>query len=513
MRVHKRGYTIPIPKGAKRLKRKDGVYVKYVRKGNEVTAKLTQKGDRVLLESKNWYIDFEDNLQRPQCIKAFTNEQASRQLADKIQQLLNYRATDTPLDNELMRFVESMPSNIRRELIEIGVTDSPEEKRSMKLDSLVAEYEEWLEASKYKHGYKRSGGHRKTTRLRIRKIIKNCGFVNWEDIKASEVEKYLGKLKIAPGTYNGYVSMFKTFCRWVVDNEYADKSPVERGIALLSDDKESDKVGFTAEEVKRLIEAAENGPRHHGTDNHERSVLYLFAAESGLRIKETISKLTVGDFDLDRAFVNIRPEINKNRKGHKVYLRRDKNRCEQFREHFRGKHPAAKAFRIGAEGIERAAEMVREDLKNTAIRDASGNIVIPAIAPYDENGKKRCFHSFRRTMDTEIKNICHDDLITKIILGHKIPKTDMTARYYDIKEEQIREIVEQLPDWEWPEKREAMAATGTDGRPIDEILSKSYRQDAHEGKPKELDGISGGRNEDKMSRQAKNRGVHCFHIV
>lgn len=176
MNVHKRGYTVPIPSDAKIFSRKRIRYAKFACKGETIEAKLTKDGNRVLRESEKWYIEFEDNLQRPQCIKAFTNEQASRQLADKIQDFLNYRATNTPLTTDLLKFVEQIPSDIRDELISFGVIDRLKAKRSMTFESLFAEYEEWLRSSKFRHGYKRTKTFCDVLFSRIKKIAGHCGF-------------------------------------------------------------------------------------------------------------------------------------------------------------------------------------------------------------------------------------------------------------------------------------------------------------------------------------------------
>jgi hypothetical protein len=60
----------------------------------------------------------------------------------------------------------------------------------------------------------------------------------------------------------------------------------------------------------------------------------------------------------------------------------------------------------------------------------------------------------------------------KMLMGHKIPKGDITLHYWTVDPEILREIVEQLSDYDRP-RREAMTATGTDGKVVDEILRKS----------------------------------------
>ena len=90
MRVFKPTYSKPLPEGAKIVSRKNGNFVKYQdSRGHKTEARLTKSGDKILLETAHWHIEFADNQGIRRHLKAFTLERASKRLADKIEDLLS----------------------------------------------------------------------------------------------------------------------------------------------------------------------------------------------------------------------------------------------------------------------------------------------------------------------------------------------------------------------------------------------------------------------------------------
>jgi hypothetical protein len=60
MRVYKETYSKPLPEGVRILTRKDGKYARFTNgRGRQKEAKLTRDGDRILVETSHWHIDFE----------------------------------------------------------------------------------------------------------------------------------------------------------------------------------------------------------------------------------------------------------------------------------------------------------------------------------------------------------------------------------------------------------------------------------------------------------------------
>ena len=124
MRVYKPTYSKPLPEGAKIFSRKGKGYAKFKdTKGHTAEARLTKAGDKILCETEHWHIGFEDIRGIRRQLKAFTNEQTTKRLADRIQQLLNGKANNLPPDTELQKFIEQIPATIRDELISFGLLD------------------------------------------------------------------------------------------------------------------------------------------------------------------------------------------------------------------------------------------------------------------------------------------------------------------------------------------------------------------------------------------------------
>jgi len=80
----------------------------------------------------------------------------------------------------------------------------------------------------------------------------------------------------------------------------------------------------------------------------------------------------------------------------------------------------------------------------------------------------------------------------------------MTAHYNDVKPEQLREVIERMPVYQWPSK-EAMAATGTDGKAVDKILPFSYNQSALGKTGEDSKGLQDEKNAHNASLQGENK--------
>ena len=125
MRIYKPTYSKPLPEGARVFSRKRIKYAKYKdKRGHTKEARLTKSGDKILCETSHWHIQFEDNLSIRRELKAYSNEHETQRLADRIQQLLNCKSNNQPLDSELQKFIENLSIKIRNKLISFGLLDS-----------------------------------------------------------------------------------------------------------------------------------------------------------------------------------------------------------------------------------------------------------------------------------------------------------------------------------------------------------------------------------------------------
>jgi hypothetical protein len=112
---------------------------------------------------------------------------------------------------------------------------------------------------------------------------------------------------------------------------------------------------------------------------------------------------------------------------------------------------------------DKTADMLKADLADANIE-------------YIDDSDKVCdFHSLRMTFITFLDST-DASLKERMTLARHSDRGNLTLGTYTDKPKvfDLRRIVEQLPDV-WPDKAQAQIqkATGTDGKPVDEILLKS----------------------------------------
>jgi integrase len=470
VRVYKPAYTRPLPAGSTKFTQRSGPnkgirFAKFTdKRGHVRTEKLTRDGKGILVPTRIWHIAFEDNLGIARDLKAYTDLQATQRLADFIKVLLTRRQ----LDNNEYKFIEDLPVKIRDQLADFGLLEGHRTIACQTLDELIDEFEEWMKTTKApRHGFKRADQYIKPTCSRIRTIANECKFKYWSDIRSDLVEKYLSGKHISKATYNSYVTAIKIFCNWMYDNQRVSDSPL-RSLKPLTLDRKEFRRALNPNEVRRLLDTTKKAPDRYDMSGQQRAVLYLLLIETGLRRGELMS-LTVSSFDLDKCTVTIEPENFKGRRKAVRYLKQ--KRAEQLREFFKGKLPNVKPFNIPEHW--RSAEMIREDLEETEQRGYDGEVLQEAIPFTDENGRRLDLHALRHTYITALDGTDASLAERKILAGHSL-KGDLTlGTYTHPPVERLRDIVEQLPDYDFPREAMQQRATGTDGKPVDEILLNS----------------------------------------
>ena len=147
----------------------------------------------------------------------------------------------------------------------------------------------------------------------------------------------------------------------MVQNRRATESPLAhlKGLNVRTD-RRHDRRALEPDEMRRLLEATAKAPKRFGMSGYERSLLYRFAAESGLRANE-IRSLTVGSFDFAKMTVSVRAGYSKRRRQDTTPLRPDTT--AELREYFKNKHPKAKAFGGTCKRLtKRTSYMIKADL-------------------------------------------------------------------------------------------------------------------------------------------------------
>jgi integrase len=449
MRIYKPTYTKPMPEGAKIFTPKGKKYkcAKFKdRKGHTQEARLTKQGDKIRLETEHWHIRFEDNQLIHRDIKAYNHRQATEKLADRIQQLLNCKATNTPLDTELQKFVEQIPSRIRDELISFEILDANRTAAGKTLLEYIEGFKEYLTKKE------RDAKHINATAGCLQRLIEGCGFMFWSDITGDKIIDYLTEKRdggngISKRTYNGYIKAAKHLCKWLA-KQLKTTSPITHldGLENEGTDKRHPRRAATVDEIRRLLETTRNGPERYGLSGYERWLLYWLTVETGLRAGE-IRKLTVSRFDFNEGTITVDAAYSKHRRQDIIPLRTDL--ASELQSYFANKLPAAKAFcgRNRKQLTDRTAAMIKADLTDAGI-------------PYvDEAGRYFDFHAQRHTSITNLKNA--PSRVAQSLARHQ--SSAMTDRYTHIRKHDERAALEDLPDFTSPSSEKQRAVkTGTD---------------------------------------------------
>jgi len=189
--------------------------------------------------------------------------------------------------NELVR-------NVERE--KAGLLDPTTEQRQRPLKDHLAEFKRYLE----NRGV--TPKQLKESTRQVEKMIAGCKWKLIGQITADSALHFLGGLRRqgrSAQTYNHYLKSAKQFTRWLVRDRRTPTDPLAHLSKLnVRTDRRHDRRALSAEELKRLLEAARTGPRIEGIRGLDRAMMYAVAAWTGFR-KGEIGSLTKRSFQLD----------------------------------------------------------------------------------------------------------------------------------------------------------------------------------------------------------------------
>lgn len=388
-------------------------------------------------ETQKWYVDFKDHLDvrhRIPTERCRTQEQAEK-FGKMVEGLVTAKMYGDQFSPELRAWLHGQPKSTLRKLVEIGVVDGEIAAATIPMEKHIKDFESWLKTTRARHGFKRNQTYISVTLSQLRRIINGCGFVFWNDIKKEAVATFLDSLGLGSKSYNSYLLVIKTFCRWMIDQERASVSPVEK-IKRVKWVKNESRRALTFEEMVKLLTATVKEPVRYGMTGLDRAMVYILAAETGYRANE-IAQLTVGCFDFANACVVQSAQYCKNRQEATQYIKR--KRVEQFRAYFAGRSPDEKAFAMPSSIY--TAAMIRADLK------AAG---IEAVVHTGTKPVKIVFHSLRHTLGTALDRCGATDK-ERHVIGRWSDKADLSlGTYGHLRIHELRAVVERLPDYPWP---------------------------------------------------------------
>jgi integrase len=356
------------------------------------------------------------------------DKKTAQDIANKIQSIIDHVRSQEPLTGPMLQFLSNNPK-IADKLTGYEILD---EKNITSLKSLQQHIEDFCDSLEQTDV---SDGRVEAVRNKLERIINNCGFKSWGDIKAGAVQNYLGKLRnngkgISHRTHNAYLQVIKQFCIWMVKNRRATESPVQHLEAFNTEtDRRRQRRALAPEELQKLLQVTRDSKAVlYGMTGYERYLLYWFAAETGLRANE-IRTLTIRSFDFDKLTVTIQAGYSKHRREDIQPLRKDL--ALTLKEFFQGKLPSVRAFGGTYRQLtKRTAQMLKADLAE-------------AKMSYVQDGQVLDFHALRHTFITNLR-FAPSRYIAQKLARHR--SSAMTDRYMHIELQDERAALEKLPD-------------------------------------------------------------------
>jgi integrase len=152
----------------------------------------------------------------------------------------------------------------------------------------------------------------------VRKIIEGCGVKRADEISTDGVNRLVDRLQESgeirtQQTRKHYERAVKSFSRWLATTERLARDPLSRldVTAVEARDVVHGRGAFTTGEIEAIAASARTGPSYRGLTGYQRSLLYVFAASTGLRAKECAA-VRKADLGADLASVLVTGQFTKN---------------------------------------------------------------------------------------------------------------------------------------------------------------------------------------------------------
>jgi len=391
------------------------------------------KGRKVTKKSAHWYIDYKGTDGVRKRVRGFKDKTATAQLAAKLEK--------------------------EAELAEVGIVDRHKEHRNRPLRGHLDDFK----ASLLAKGNTRK--HAGVVFTRAKAVMEGCGYSFIGEVSASKVHQFLADLRgdgASIRTSNGYLQASKQFFRWLVSDNRTSENPLAHLQGLNAKlDVRRKRRSLEPDEIRYLLEVTRAAKTRFKMDGYERSLVYRFAFETGLRANE-LRTLKVSSFDFDHNTVTVVAGYSKHRREDVLSMRPDM--AKLLRGFFRAKVPAALAFSIPS----RTADMLRADLDEARqqwLREAGDSPVeykrrqdssfLLAESPEGIVD----FHSSRHTTGSLLAAAGVHPKTAQEIMRHSDINLTM-LRYTHVLRGQTQSALEQLPDLSLP-SIEAQQARGT----------------------------------------------------
>jgi integrase len=227
-------------------------------------------GQRVKGKSRKWWGQFKDAYGRLKRVPLAVDKMAAEAML-----------------NAIVRKVERERA---------GLIDPVEEQQKRPLFQHVAEFKGYLTNKGI------STRRIFETNRKLERAISDRKWKFLRDINAVATLEFLGQLRrdgLSAQTYNHYLTTLKQFTRWLARERRLSFDPLlHLSRVNVRTDRRHDRRALSAEEFRRLIDAARNGPKVEGISGPDRVMLYILASWTGFR-KGEIGSLTLRSLQLD----------------------------------------------------------------------------------------------------------------------------------------------------------------------------------------------------------------------
>lgn len=371
---------------------------------------------------------------------ASESEKLSKKLGDNIQKRIDCIASGEPSPKLIDYFQDSTPKKLQDKLIKVGLLPARIKEAGKPLLDYLPDFQQAIYQESQKSRQKKStttNAQARTTTSRVRKLIKDCGFIIWRDVSSEKVDEYIESRPdgMSQQTAHFYVQAFRRFAGWMFEQGYIDKAPKINNVSTSRNYGRA----FELNEFERLLEAAKTGSKSYGLTGHQRYVLYLLACETGLR-RDELRSLTVASVDLKNSCVFVKGGIDgatKNKDDAVQYF--TPGTGQLLKEYIKGKMPNIQLFKIH----DKSAKMIQADCETAGIEVVN------------HKGKLN-FHSLRHTCGSYLAAHGVEPKVVMEIMRHKDINLTM-SRYTHLLSGQKQRAVNKLPRFGKPKRQEKTA--------------------------------------------------------
>ena len=363
------------------------------------------------------------------------------------------------------------------------------ERRGIRLDAGLADpldghattplAEHLADYLRYSAAKGNTGKHVGDQQTRVQACLDGCRFVKVGDVQPSAVLSFLDDLRkqgASIATANHYLTAVKGFTRWLWKDRRIHSDPLAGMSRLANGDTDirHERRELAPDEFSFLLESTRKSCRaFRYLSGPDRFALYLTAAGTGLRAAE-LASLTPASFDLDATppVVHLPALDSKNRKEAELPLAAEV--ADVLRDYLAGR-PVDDPVWPGTWSNAASAKMIRGDLRESRKKwlqsfqeEAQRTQAEQSdfITYRDAVGRVADFHSLRHLYISRIVRSGATPKVAQKLARHCDVRLTL-GRYAHAELPDLSAAMDALPDMLPPAgEREALAATGTDGRPI-----------------------------------------------